>query len=157
RDASGWRRRHHRRDHLAWCQRHHKARRSAGRHSWSGRRRRPLSPGAQGRDLLSSPPRCAAHGGGRDTLTPVARQIIITSAPFDTRVALLEQRRLTEIFIERARDKGVAGNIYKGRVTRVLPGMQAAFVDIGLEKAAFLPGSDLYAELEDELIAEENA
>ena len=55
---------------------------------------------------------------------------------------------MIEIFIERARDKGVAGNIYKGRVTRVLPGMQAAFVDIGLEKAAFLHGSDLYADLD---------
>ena len=70
------------------------------------------------------------------------REIIINSAPYETRVALLEQRRLIEIFIERARDKGVTGNIYKGRVTRVLPGMQAAFVDIGLEKAAFLHGSD---------------
>jgi ribonuclease G len=85
----------------------------------------------------------------------VAREIIINSAPYETRVALLEQRRLTEVFIERARDKGVAGNIYKGRVTRVLPGMQAAFVDIGLEKAGFLHGSDLYAELGDEFITEE--
>jgi ribonuclease G len=86
----------------------------------------------------------------------VAREIIINSAPFETRVALLEQRRLTEIFIERARDKGIAGNIYKGRVTRVLPGMQAAFVDIGVEKAAFLHSSDLDAELEEEFIAEES-
>ena len=85
----------------------------------------------------------------------MAREIIINSAPYETRVALLEQRRLLEIFIERTRDKGVAGNIYKGRVTRVLPGMQAAFVDIGLEKAAFLHSSDLYAELGDEFIAEE--
>jgi len=85
----------------------------------------------------------------------VPREIVINSAPFETRVALLEQRRLIEIFIERAHDKGVAGNIYKGRVTRVLPGMQAAFVDIGLEKAAFLHGSDLDAELGDEFIAEE--
>jgi len=86
----------------------------------------------------------------------VAREIIINSAPYETRVALLEQKRLTEVFIERARDRGVAGNIYKGRVTRVLPGMQAAFVDIGLEKAAFLHGSDLYADLGDEFITEED-
>lgn len=86
----------------------------------------------------------------------MAREIIINSAPYETRVALLEQRRLTEIFIERARDKGIAGNIYKGRVTRVLPGMQAAFVDIGIEKAAFLHGSDLYAELGDEFLTEED-
>ena len=85
----------------------------------------------------------------------MAREIIINAAPYETRVALLEQRRLTEVFIERARDKGIAGNIYKGRVTRVLPGMQAAFVDIGLEKAAFLHGSDFYAELGDEFLIEE--
>ena len=90
-----------------------------------------------------------------DQLTAVAREIIINSAPFETRVALLEQRRLIEIFIERTRDRGIAGNIYKGRVTRVLPGMQAAFVDIGIEKAAFLHGSDLDAELGDEFISEE--
>jgi ribonuclease G len=87
----------------------------------------------------------------------VSREIIINSAPYETRVALLEQRRLIEVFIERTRDKGVAGNIYKGRVTRVLPGMQAAFVDVGLEKAAFLHNSDLYAELEEEFIGEEGA
>ena len=85
----------------------------------------------------------------------MAREIIINSTAFETRVALVEKQRLIEIFIERTRDKGVAGNIYKGRVTRVLPGMQAAFVDIGLEKAAFLHGSDLYAELGDEFIADD--
>ena len=84
----------------------------------------------------------------------MAREIIINSAPYETRVALLEQRRLTEIFIERARGRGIAGNIYKGRVTRVLPGMQAAFVDIGVEKAAFLHGSDLYADLDEEFVTE---
>lgn len=85
------------------------------------------------------------------------REIIINSALYETRVAVVERQRLIEIFIERARDKGVAGNIYKGRVTRVLPGMQAAFVDIGLEKAAFLHGSDLDADLGEEFIAEEGA
>ena len=90
-------------------------------------------------------------------MTIVAREIVINAAPYETRVAVLERQRLIEIFIERARDKGVAGNIYKGRVTRVLPGMQAAFVDIGLEKAAFLHGSDLYADLGEEFIAEEGA
>jgi ribonuclease G len=87
----------------------------------------------------------------------VAREIIINSAPYETRVALLEQRRLSEIFIERTRDRGIAGNIYKGRVTRVLPGMQAAFVDIGVEKAAFLHGSDLYAELDEEYFTDDPA
>ena len=90
-------------------------------------------------------------------MIPVAREIVINSAPFETRVALLEKQRLVEIFIERSHDRGVAGNIYKGRVTRVLPGMQAAFVDIGLEKAAFLHGSDLYIDLGEEFIAEDDA
>jgi ribonuclease G len=87
----------------------------------------------------------------------VAREILINAAPYETRVAVVERQRLMEIFIERTRDKGVAGNIYKGRVTRVLPGMQAAFVDIGLEKAAFLHGSDLYADLAEEFLAEDGA
>lgn len=85
----------------------------------------------------------------------MAREILINSAPFETRVALLEKQRLIEIFIERARDRGVAGNIYKGRVTRVLPGMQAAFVDIGLEKAAFLHVSDLDPDLGGEFLSDE--
>ncbi|MDX2088352.1 MAG: Rne/Rng family ribonuclease, partial [Kofleriaceae bacterium] len=72
------------------------------------------------------------------------RQIIINSTPQEARVALVDGSALLEIFIERTRAKGVAGNIYKGRVTRVLPGMQAAFVDIGIEKAAFLHASDLF-------------
>ncbi|MFQ5666409.1 MAG: ribonuclease E/G [Candidatus Binatia bacterium] len=83
------------------------------------------------------------------------REIIINVAPYEVRAAVLERQRLTEIFIERARDRGVAGNIYKGRVTRVLPGMQAAFLDIGLGKAAFLHSSDLYADLAEEFLAEE--
>jgi ribonuclease G len=70
------------------------------------------------------------------------RQIIINSTPQEARVALVEGSALLEVFIERTGAKGVAGNIYKGRVTRVLPGMQAAFVDIGLDKAAFLHASD---------------
>src|SRR5690606_26820535 len=57
--------------------------------------------------------------------------------------ALLENGILAEVHIERASEEAAAGNIYKGRVLRVLPGMQAAFVDIGLEKAAFLHASDV--------------
>ena len=59
-------------------------------------------------------------------------------------MAVMDHARLKEIFIERPRERGLAGGIYKGSVTRVLPGMQAAFVDIGLEKAAFLPAADFY-------------
>jgi ribonuclease G len=74
----------------------------------------------------------------------VPRQIIINSTPQEARVASMENARLLEIQIERVRERSLAGSICKGRVSRVLPGMQAAFVDIGLEKAAFLPGADFY-------------
>ena len=66
------------------------------------------------------------------------KEIIINSNPYEKRVSLLEDRLLTEIYIERRRSKRINGNIYKGRVTRVLPGMQAAFVDIGIDRDAFL-------------------
>mgnify|MGYP001316408525 FL=1 len=56
----------------------------------------------------------------------------------ETRVALIENGMIAELLVERAHQRSRVGNIYKGRVTRVLPGMQAAFVDIGLEKHAFL-------------------
>lgn len=71
------------------------------------------------------------------------KQIIVNSSPNLVRVALLENGVLAELHIERSSDEAVAGNIYKGKVLRVLPGMQAAFVDIGLEKAAFLHASDV--------------
>ncbi len=74
----------------------------------------------------------------------MANLILINSTPEEARVALVENGALAEIHIERARDRGIAGNIYKGRVVRVLPGMQAAFVDIGLPKAGFLHVSDFY-------------
>ena len=64
--------------------------------------------------------------------------ILINSLPFETRVALLEAGQCGEIFIERDREPGILGNIYKGRVSRVLPGMQSAFIDLGLERTAFL-------------------
>jgi ribonuclease G len=74
----------------------------------------------------------------------VRQRIIINSTPLEARVALLENDALAEIHIERAQQRSIAGNIYKGRVARVLPGMQAAFVDIGLEKAGFIHASDLF-------------
>jgi ribonuclease G len=64
--------------------------------------------------------------------------MLIESDPHETRIAILEHDRLAEIFIERRQDLGIVGNVYLGRVNRVLPGMQAAFVDIGLERDAFL-------------------
>jgi ribonuclease G len=77
----------------------------------------------------------------------VKKQIVLNCTPQETRVAILEGGRLAEIYIERIRSRGLVGNIYKARVQRVLPGMQAAFVDIGLEKAAFLHASDFLHEL----------
>jgi len=72
----------------------------------------------------------------------VRKQIVLNCTPQETRVAIVEGNQLAEIYIERLRNRGVVGNIYKARVQRVLPGMQAAFVDIGFEKAAFLHASD---------------
>ena len=66
------------------------------------------------------------------------KEMIISSSDHDTRVAILEDDQVVEIFIEREKSRGVVGNIYKGRVSKVLPGMQSSFVDIGLERDAFL-------------------
>ncbi len=79
----------------------------------------------------------------------MANELIINVTPQETRVALLEEKVLTELYIERTKDRGIMGNIYKGKVVKVLPGMQAAFVDIGLEKASFLYVSDVYGGMED--------
>lgn len=73
----------------------------------------------------------------------MSEEILINVTPPETRVAVIENGVLQELIIERTRELGLVGNIYKGEVCRVLPGMQAAFVDIGLEKAAFLHISDL--------------
>jgi ribonuclease G len=75
----------------------------------------------------------------------MSEEILINITPPETRVAVIENGVLQEIIIERSRDRGLVGNIYKGEVCRVLPGMQAAFVDIGLPKAAFIHLSDLCA------------
>jgi ribonuclease G len=77
----------------------------------------------------------------------VKRELIINASALEVRVALLEDRALTEFMVERNTQRGLAGNVYKGRVMRVLPGMQAAFVDIGLEKAGFLHVSDFLDEV----------
>ena len=70
-------------------------------------------------------------------------EMIVNVSPRETRAGLLENGVLQELFIERASRMGLAGNLYKGRVSRVLPGMQAAFIDIGLERTAFLHVSDI--------------
>ncbi len=78
----------------------------------------------------------------------MAKEICISSTPHETRLAILEDDQLAEIYYERENEYTLAGSIYNGRVTRVLPGMQSAFVDIGLERDAFLYVTD-FMELED--------
>ncbi len=70
-------------------------------------------------------------------------EILVNVTPREVRAALLENGVLQEVFVERAARRGLIGNLYKGRVSRVLPGMQAAFVDIGLERTGFLHASDI--------------
>lgn len=72
------------------------------------------------------------------------KQLVINVNLAETRIALLENGNMAEIFIERIHDQGIVGNIFKGIVTRVLPGMNSAFVDIGLDKSAFLFGGDVW-------------
>ena len=78
----------------------------------------------------------------------MAKEICISSTPHETRLAILEDDQLAEIYYERENEYTLAGSIYNGRVTRVLPGMQSAFVDLGLERDAFLYVTD-FMELED--------
>jgi ribonuclease G len=73
----------------------------------------------------------------------MSEEILINVAPMETRVAVLDNGVLQEVYIERTEKRGLVGNIYKGKVVRVLPGMQAAFVDIGLERAAFIHAADI--------------
>ncbi len=68
----------------------------------------------------------------------INEEILLNITPQETRVAIVENGALQEVSIERQRSRGIVGNICKGKVNRVLPGMEAAFVDIGLEKAGFL-------------------
>ena len=109
---------------------------------------------------MNTPPRLACPGGtftirlvsrpqlnGDDrpmpTATAMSEDILINVTPFETRVALVEQGAVQELHVERSIQRGHVGNIYLGRVVRVLPGMQSAFIDIGLERAAFIHIADL--------------
>ena len=73
----------------------------------------------------------------------MSAELLINVTPQETRIAVIENGSVQEIMIERSNHRGLVGNIYKGRVNRVLPGMQAAFVDVGLERTAFLHASDI--------------
>src|SRR4030065_1131680 len=79
----------------------------------------------------------------------MARDLVVSTNPRETRGALLEDGVVSELFLEREAHRGIVGSIYKGRVTRVLPGMQSAFVDLGLERDAFLHAADVFEELPD--------
>lgn len=73
----------------------------------------------------------------------ITKQLIINMTDYETRIALIESGQVAEYYIERAQDKGLVGSIFKGVVRRVLPGIQSCFVDIGLNRAAFLYGGDI--------------
>src|SRR5213595_2040859 len=77
------------------------------------------------------------------------KEMIVSSNGHETMVAILEDDVVAEIFVERERHRGVVGNVYKGRVSKVLPGMQSAFVDLGLERDGFLYVSDVVATFEE--------
>ena len=73
----------------------------------------------------------------------MTKEMIVSSSAHETRVAILEEDQVAEVFIERERQRGIVGNLYKGRVSRVLPGMQSAFIDLGLERDGFLYVTDV--------------
>src|SRR5665213_2441874 len=79
----------------------------------------------------------------------MTKEIYISSTPHETRLAVVEDDQLAEIYYERENEYTLAGSVYKGKVTRVLPGMQSAFVEIGLERDAFLYVTDFAEEQED--------
>ncbi|MGH9342829.1 MAG: hypothetical protein ACRD19_03585, partial [Terriglobia bacterium] len=79
----------------------------------------------------------------------MTKELLVSSFPHETKVAVLEDDQLVEVYFQRDLDSGLVGGIYKGRVNRVLPGMQSAFVDIGLERDAFLYVSDFFEDSEE--------
>src|SRR5690606_21694718 len=150
-------------------------RRLRGRRRAHGPRRRLRHPGRRralrhppGRQLLRGDgPAAARHHAAAARVRPadalpargdglMSEEILVNVTPRETRVAVVENGMLQELHIERGWRRGVVGNIYKGKVQRVMPGMQAAFVDIGLERTAFLHANDVVRpsqpEVEDEAL-----
>ena len=115
----------------------------------NGEDRRVWPSGVQ-RSAVDSPTRDGSWKG-----SSLARELIVSTTPQETRVALLEDSVVSEYFIEREAHRGVVGNIYRGRVTRVLPGMQSAFVDVGLERDAFLYVDDVFEDWGENLLTPE--
>src|SRR3989440_6618285 len=93
---------------------------------------------------------CAPTGRARSNSSErksMSRELIVSVNGREKKIAIVENERVTEFYIERGeQNQGIVGNLYKGRVMRVLPGMQSAFVDIGLERDAFLYVSDFFDE-----------
>ena len=79
----------------------------------------------------------------------MTKEMIISSNGHETMVAILEDDLVAEIFVERERQRGVVGNVYKGRVSKVLPGMQSSFIDLGLERDGFLYVAEVIDTLEE--------
>src|SRR5258706_10093260 len=79
----------------------------------------------------------------------MSKELIVSSTPHETKVAILEDDQVVEVYFEREHEYSLAGSIYKGRVTRVLPGMQSAFVNVGLDRDAFLYVSDFFEDVEE--------
>src|SRR5678815_4712468 len=79
----------------------------------------------------------------------MSREIVINATRHESRIAVLDEGQVVELWVERIRHRTIVGNIYKGRVTKVLPGMQSAFVELGLERDAFLYVSDVIEDLEE--------
>src|SRR6267143_4895627 len=77
------------------------------------------------------------------------KEMIVSSNGHETMVAILEDDLVAEIFVERERHRGVVGNVYKGRVSKVLPGMQSSFIDVGLERDGFLYVADVIDTLDE--------
>src|SRR6476469_4085349 len=77
------------------------------------------------------------------------KEMIVASNGHETMVAILEDDQVAEVFVERERHRGVVGNVYKGRVSKVLPGMQSSFIDLGLERDGFLYVADVVDTIEE--------
>ncbi|MFN8176478.1 MAG: Rne/Rng family ribonuclease [bacterium] len=116
---------------------------SEGRGTREKERKRRRTRGGRRRGRGPAPER-QRQGEDDDTF----REIVVNAEPWQTRVAILEDSQLVEYMIERPEQRRIVGDIYKGKVTAILPGIQAAFLDIGLEKGAFLHVSDLQADPE---------
>src|SRR5437773_935527 len=82
-------------------------------------------------------------------MAAMSREIVINATKHESRIAVLDEGQVVELWVERTRQRTIVGNIYKGRVTKVLPGMQSAFVDLGLDRDAFLYVSDVIEDIED--------